>query len=180
MTWEFSVLDGIQHLFSSTWGNWFWPLFTKLGSGGIIWILLALWMLLVKKDRQRGVMTLVALLLCLLVGNLLLKNIVARERPFSFLPNMGLLIAIPNDYSFPSGHTMSSFAAAYCLSLGRHWWVKVIYFTLASAMAFSRLYIYVHFPTDILAGVVLGLISGILAKKIIGQVKKQPWGHILS
>lgn len=177
--WEFALLDGIQAVFGSAWGDWFWPVYTHLGSGGILWIALILWVLLVKKEKKRGIIAILALLLCLVIGNGLLKNLVQRPRPFSYLPNLTLLIAPPQDYSFPSGHTMSSFAAAYALSLGQSTRKKVLLYVLAAAMAFSRLYLYVHFPTDILAGVVLGLAMGVLAKKVVYDAEKKRQAHKL-
>ncbi len=177
--WEFQILDWVQAVFGGAVGDWFWPLFTRLGSGGLLWILLTIWVLFWKKDRRRGWTAVLALLLCLVIGNGLLKNLVQRPRPFSFVPEMPLLIAAPWDYSFPSGHTMSSFAAAYALSMGQARWKQVLLYGLAAAMAFSRLYLYVHFPTDVLAGLVLGLCMGVLAKKCVLYAEKKRQAHKL-
>lgn len=147
--------------------------FTHLGEIGFIWILIGVGLLFSKKYRKYGIILLLGLLSGLLVGNVFLKNIVARPRP-SWLQEMALLIKNPTDYSFPSGHTLSSFIAATILTLtNRKWGYWAI--PLASLIAFSRLYLYVHFPSDVLFGMVLGIILGrlvFLAGQKWGKKKK--------
>lgn len=143
---------------------------TALGEGGIIWIVIALFLLLRKKTRIIGVTMLVALLFSLLVGNLTLKPLVARPRPCWRHPEVPLLIANPTDYSFPSGHAMSSFAAA----MGVFMWKRrtgLIALLGAILMSATRLYFYVHYPTDILAGMLIGIVLGILAYLVMKWVK---------
>lgn len=143
---------------------------TALGEGGIIWIVIALVLLLWKKTRIIGVTMLVALLFSLLVGNLTLKPLVARPRPCWRHPEVPLLIANPTDYSFPSGHAMSSFAAA----MGVFMWKRragLVALLGAILMSATRLYFYVHYPTDILAGMLIGIVLGILAYLVMKRVK---------
>jgi undecaprenyl-diphosphatase len=103
-----------------------------------------------------GIMLLGSLLLCFLLGNLLLKPLVGRIRPCDIHSSIPLLIARPTDYSFPSGHTMSSFAAANII-FHANVELGIAAYILALLIAFSRLYLYVHYPSDVLAGMILGL-----------------------
>ena len=135
---------------------------TSLGDNGAIWIIIAIILMINKKYRKIGFMALLALLLSTILGEGILKNVVQRIRPSVDIPVVDLLIAKPLSYSFPSGHTTSSFAVAGVLAKYFKKYVLGI-FSLASLIAFSRLYLYVHYPTDVLAGIVLGLIcSGII------------------
>lgn len=145
---------------------------TTLGEAGIIWILIGLLLLVGRKTRWLGITVLIALLFSLLVGNLTLKPLVARPRPCWRHPEIPLLIANPKDFSFPSGHSMSSFAAASAIWM---WNRKAGIVALAGAviMAATRLYFYVHYPTDVVAGMFIGLALGVLADRIIRQVRKR-------
>ena len=165
---DFLILDIIKNLRCGIL-DFVMPYITSLGNGGIIWIIAGLLMLCFKKTRKTGITVLISLLLSLIFCNLLIKPNVMRTRPFNLI-EMELLIAPPNDFSFPSGHASSSFAAAVSMylnnkQLGR--WAIL----LASLIAFSRLYLYVHFPTDVLAGIVLGTILAFCAKKVTGKLK---------
>lgn len=135
---------------------------SSLGNAGLLWIILALVFICTKKYRRFGATMLLALLLGLIIGNGALKNIVARERPCWINETVELLIAVPKDYSFPSGHTLASFGAATALFWNKKTWGAAAY-ALAALIAFSRMYLYVHFPTDILCGILLGLCTGTAA-----------------
>lgn len=140
--------------------------FTLLGEGGAVWIVLGLILLARRETRKTGAVTLLALLFCLITGNLLLKNIVARPRPCWVNPSVRMLIAVPKDYSFPSGHTMSAFAAVTALFFRDKRWGAVA-LCGAVLVAASRMYFYVHYPTDILAGLLIGILLGCLAAYLI-------------
>ena len=137
------------------------PVVTVLGNGGMFWIALAVVLLLFKKTRRVGVGMAFALLMGLLLCNLTLKPLCQRIRPYDYqLEVFGkvipLIIERPHDFSFPSGHTICSFEAAGVIFLNnKKWGIGAL--ILASLIAFSRLYLYVHYPTDVLASVVLGL-----------------------
>jgi len=103
-----------------------------------------------------------------IVGNLFLKNLIERQRPCWLDPSVILLIPNPSDYSFPSGHTLSSVIAATILTLYNRKFGYVV-IPLALLIAFSRLYLYVHFPSDILGGLVLGITIGLLTFFIVGK-----------
>lgn len=134
-------------------------LITSLGDKGVIWIVIALLLLINKKTRMAGLLTLFALLLTAIIGEVFLKNIFQRPRPCTDFPSMLLLIDRLTSYSFPSGHTSSSFAAAYILS---KYFKKYAFFfwTFATLIGLSRIYLFVHYPSDVIAGIVLGLICG--------------------
>ncbi len=137
---------------------------TSLGNLGTVWIFIALLLMISEPDKQQvGTSMLIALVMCIVIGNILIKNIVRRNRPF-FHKNYKVLIKQPWDYSFPSGHTLSSFAAATVLfSLNQT--VGILSLVLAVLIALSRLYLRVHFFTDVFFSMVLGTGIGILAVK---------------
>ena len=123
-----------------------------------------------RKFRQGGAAMCGAILLSLLVGNLLLKNLVARDRPCWIDPDfLQLLVSVPKDFSFPSAHTMISVSAAAALGIPA--------LVIAALVGFSRLYLFVHFPTDVLAGAVIGVIlavvSCIVTDKIAARIKSK-------
>lgn len=138
--------------------------YTKLGDAGLLWIALSLLMLCFPKTRKAGFVSLVAMLLGLLCTNVVLKHLVGRTRPWLVVEGLTALVAEHDPNSFPSGHTCAAFAAAsaWCRTLPRRW-MKIVAVVMAALMGFSRLYVGVHFPTDVLAGMVVGLFCGQLA-----------------
>lgn len=166
---DFSILDLIRENLSCAALDAVMPIITFLGRGGLLWIVAAVIMLFTRGCRKNGVMMCVGLLLCVLVGNLLLKNIVARDRPCWINEDVIMRVAIPKDYSFPSAHSMTSFAAAVVLfhtdkRLG------IAGFVMAALIAFSRLYLYVHFPTDVFAGALLGIALGTASCVLVEKI----------
>ena len=149
------------------------PWVTKLGDGGVFWIALALVLLIPKKTRRTGAAMAVAMLLGLIIGNGLIKNLVMRTRPFDLahpvVSRSNLLIAPPTDYSFPSGHTLASFEAATAL-FKDHSVYGFFAYVLAILIAFSRLYLQVHYPSDVLGGAILGFLLGLLGSSIVKSV----------
>jgi undecaprenyl-diphosphatase len=144
---------------------------TTLGNGGIIWIMIAILLMSNKKYRNIGFMALVALILSTVLGEGILKHVIQRIRPSADIPAVNLLISKPLSYSFPSGHTTSSFAVAGVLA--KYFKDYALeFFSLASVIAFSRLYLYVHYPTDVLAGIVLGLICSKVTIYIFDRFKR--------
>ena len=162
---ELSILNFIQEYLRGPLGDVVIPFITKLGDAGIIWILLAAGLLIYPKTRRLGAAVALSLILEALACNVILKPLVARTRPFD-LVEISLLIPKPEDFSFPSGHTGAAFA---CVG-GLYWaksklWIPTA--VLGGLIAFSRLYLHVHFPTDVAAGIILGLISGWAANRIL-------------
>lgn len=159
---DFRILDWIQYNLKSNVLDSIMPIITSLGNGGAIWIMITAILLIFKKTREYGYMSAIALVLCLIVGNLALKPFIARTRPFDINQMIEILISKPKDFSFPSGHTMSSFAVATVL-MYMDMKIGIISFVLALLIGFSRLYLYVHFPSDVIAGMILGILAGIIA-----------------
>lgn len=139
---------------------------TSLGNAGIIWILITVVLLFPKKTRKVGILSACALLGSLVVNNVILKNLVARIRPYEVVDGLHLLIEKQVDWSFPSGHTGSSFASAVVLYKNLPKKYGVMALILASLIAFSRLYVGVHYPSDVLAAVITGSIIGYIVDKI--------------
>lgn len=159
-TIDFYILDAIQNL-RCGFLDYIMPKITFLGSGGLIWIVITLIYLLRHDSRRTGIMLAAALILGLIIGNGMFKNIIARERPNWLNPSIVLLIDNPTDFSFPSGHTLASFSCVFILFFTKD---RLRYAALVSAIliAFSRLYLYVHFPSDILGAVVLSLLISLI------------------
>jgi len=167
LKYEFTILDFIQSDMTSPVMDKIMTAFTYLGSGGFIWILLAVLLLSSARSRKNGFIMALSLLGCLLIGNIILKPLIGRIRPCDVNTAVDLIIKRPLDASFPSGHAMSSFAGAMCIMF-----YSVKYgigaMIMAVIISFSRLYLYVHYPTDILAGAILGILIALLSKKIVG------------
>lgn len=160
---ELQILDLIQQ-FRAPWADQIMVGITTLGNGGVIWIGVGLVLLVSKKHRKTGVMMLVALAVEVILCNGILKPLAARIRPCDVNPAVQLLVSRPTDYSFPSGHTGASFAAAMMLCARRE---KGCYaaLVLACLIACSRMYLYVHYPTDILGGAIVGSLSALAVCK---------------
>ena len=169
---EIHILDMIQNLRTPI-GDVVVPLITRLGDAGIIWIILTVLLLIIPKTRKTGVIMMAALLVDVLLCNVFIKNLVARTRPFDVNTAVQLLVAKPRDYSFPSGHTAASFASVTALYLAREKKMWKAALVLAVLIALSRLYLYVHYPTDIIGGVIFGSLSGYLGYKIVEWIQKK-------
>ena len=141
----------------------FMKIVTFLGNGGWFWILCAVVLLAVPKTRKTGYAAVLSLIFGVIVTNLLLKNIVARPRPFAEIEALIPLIAKPTDFSFPSGHTTASFAVALVMLRMLPKKIGIPAVVLAALVAFSRLYLGVHYPTDVLTGFVVALVGSSLA-----------------
>jgi len=156
-----TVMESIRTHMRCRFLDFVMPFITKLGNAAIIWIVVALAFLNSGRYHTYGFVLICSLLACFLIGNLTLKPLVERTRPCDMNTVISLLIARPTDFSFPSGHTMSSFAAA-CVIFQANTNMGVAAFILASLIAFSRLYLYVHYPSDILAGIIIGVLISVV------------------
>ena len=149
---DFQILDWIQQNMRTPWLDWLMPKITFLGEAGLFWILLAILFLLWKPRRRCGMKMLAGLAGGFLLWSVGLKKIIAR----------------PRDFSFPSGHSVAGFTAAVIIFRhNRRWGIPAL--ILAALIAFSRLYLYVHFPTDVLAGILIGILTGIAADVLIDR-----------
>ena len=140
---------------------------TFLGNGGWFWILCAVVLLAVPKTRKTGYAAVLSLIFGVIVTNLLLKNIVARPRPFAEIEALIPLIAKPTDFSFPSGHTTASFAVALVMLRMLPKKIGIPAVVLAALVAFSRLYLGVHYPTDVLVAFLVALMGSTVAVWIV-------------
>lgn len=172
MSLELSILDWFQTLHTPGWDK-FMTSVTKLGNAGILWIVLTLVLLFIPKMRKTGMIMAAALLTDFLLCNILLKNIVARIRPYDVNTTIQLLVEKLRDYSFPSGHTAASFASVTALYLAGEKRLGIAALVIAVLIAVSRLYLYVHYPTDVLGGILFGCISGWIGYHIIKFAEKK-------
>lgn len=170
-SFELSILEALREAFAHPDVGTFLEAVSRLGDCGFIWIAAGVVLLLFADTRRAGASILTALLLGYLVCNVTLKPLVERLRPCDIVENMAL-IACPSDFSFPSGHTTSAFAAATALFLvhRRYGFAALVF---AALMAFSRLYLFVHFPTDILIGAVIGALCAWGAFAIVGRIARR-------
>ena len=146
---------------------------TKLGDGGVFWIVVALALLVFKKTRKAGIQCAVAMLLTLLVVNAIMKPSIARTRPYDMIEGLNILISPSHDFSFPSGHTANSFSCAWVMlrRLPKKFGVPAL--VLALLISFSRLYIGVHFPSDVLGGALIAIILAEIGMFAFGKIEKE-------
>ena len=168
---DLPILRWIASNLHSAFGDAVMPIITLLGDAGIFWIAIAAILLFIPKTRKIGLSMGAALLMGLLICNVTLKPLVARIRPYDyelqhFQTQIPLLVEGLHDFSFPSGHTIASFEAATVILLyNKKWGIAAM--VLAALIAFSRLYLYVHYPTDVLASVALGIGIAFLGRWLV-------------
>lgn len=162
---DFTILNFLHEKLSCAFLDYFFRFFTMLGNGGIVWFVVGAILLCTKKYRRGGLLMLCALAFGFLTGNLILKPLVARARPCWINEAVTLIVSVPKDYSFPSGHTLSSVICCTVLTNVNR---KFAFFAvpLTFLIAFSRLYLYVHFPSDVLFSVLYGVPVGVAAVKL--------------
>ena len=161
---DLPILEWIAANLYSAFGDAVMPIVTLLGDAGIFWIACAVALLFVPRYRQTGLAMGAALLIGLVVCNMTMKPLIARIRPYDYIKDMAeygyktveLLVETPHDYSFPSGHTLASFEAATVLMLNDKR-LGIPAMVLAVLIAFSRRYLYVHYPTDVIFSIFLGI-----------------------
>lgn len=169
---EINILNFIQQNINCPIMNSIMIFFTTLGNLGMIWIVTGVTLLLIKKYRYWGAMLLVTLVITFLTNDVVIKNLVERPRPFITDPSITLLIPSPSGSSFPSGHSATSFACAYVLfKMNKKIGIPAL--IAAGLIAFSRLYLCVHYPTDVLAGIVLGLICAEVVYIVFSKVREK-------
>ena len=147
---------------------------TMLGDKGWFWIVVAVALCCFKKTRKMGMTAMIAMIFGLIVGNVVLKNVIGRDRPYWLDDTIrqGLIVKELSDYSFPSGHTQASFAAAVSIFFyHKKWGAAAI--VLAFLIGFSRLYIGVHFPSDVVAGAILGTAFAYAARPLARMLYKK-------
>ncbi len=172
--WEISLLEKIQEI-ATPLGSFLWTAITTFGEAGIFWIVLSLLLMIFPKTRKAGFSMGLALLFGVILGNGVLKNVVARPRPYDFSQNLSHRLfwgEMSKDFSFPSGHTLASFEAATALFLHhRKWGIAAL--VLAFFVSISRLFLLVHYPSDLIAGAVLGILFALASSKIVAILWKK-------
>ena len=173
VSFDLPILDWIQANIANDFLDFLMPIITAFGNGGIFWMACAALMLISPKTRKTGIAMAIALILGLIVCNLLLKPLINRPRPFKVQADMGviinLLIKEPGPHSFPSGHTIASFEAGVAMLLGNKK-LGIPAFILAILIAFSRLYLYVHYPTDVIASIILGTLFAFIGHAVAKRI----------
>ena len=181
VSFDLPILDWIQANLTSPLMDTVMPIITMFGDEGIFWIAWAVLLLFFRKTRRTGLGMGFAMMLGLLICNVILKPLVGRIRPYDFqLQEYGVVIKLLidglSDFSFPSGHTIASFEACTVLLLNDKR-MGIPATILAIAIAFSRLYLYVHYPTDVIfsvfAGILFGFIGNAIAQRIPLPARKK-------
>lgn len=168
---ELEILHMIQNLHQG-WLNPIMIFFTTIGEGGLCWIALSIVLACIPRTRKCGVTMMLAMAMTFLLGNVILKNIIARPRPCAVDTSVRLLVPFPSEYSFPSGHSANGFSASVALFAYYHR-AGIAAILAASIIAFSRMYLFVHYPTDILGGILLGILDANLALMCIRMWEKR-------
>lgn len=158
MNWEFSFLYALQELHNPILDA-IMVFITTLGDDGLFWIALGVICLFFKKYRKMGLQVLLSMLFTFIIGNLILKNVFARPRPCDLvdIETISMLISRPHGHSFPSGHSMNGMVAAMALFLNNRK-IGIPALILATLIGFSRMYLFVHFPTDVLGGFLVAIL----------------------
>lgn len=166
--WDLQILHTI-HSFATTELDSFFKSITHMGGFKFMTALIAL-LLLYGRTRRIGIQILLAEVMQLLIGSYFLKNLIARPRPFIVDPSIELIVKAPSSFSCPSGHSSTVFALAFALICSRYpkYW-GYIALAWAILIGFSRLYLQVHFPTDVCLGAILGCICGYVSDKLINS-----------
>lgn len=159
MGFEFSLLNFLQTLHNPLL-NHLMIAITDLGNGGILWIIIGVIMLIIPKTRKQGLLLLIALAVNGLLCDLVIKSLISRPRPCDINPSVHLLIRRPFGSSFPSGHTAAAFTAVTVFYMMKEKKIFVISLIISLLIGFSRMYLYVHFPTDVLGGMLIGIAIG--------------------
>ena len=167
--WDASVITAIYENVHSAFLTMFFRIVTLLGEGGIFWIAVAVILLFFKKTRRSGICIGASLLIGVIVGNGIIKNVVARPRPYDAIAGIESVVSHLSDYSFPSGHSLCCFEAATALARNRTKWAIPAYVG-AVLVAVSRLFLFVHYPTDVICGALLGVLFGVLGSLAAGAI----------
>lgn len=164
---EAQILLWIQNNLRADWLNPLMRAITSLGNAGAVWILMTLALLAFKRTRKIGLTCALSIAIGAILTNLILKNWIARTRPYEVIDALTILISRPHDFSFPSGHATASFAGAWAVF--RNTKCKWRWAALSGAIliALSRLYVGVHYPTDVLAGTATGMLAAEIATRIL-------------
>lgn len=166
---DFKIINWIQKKVKCPFMDIFMPIITRFGDKGIFYISLTIMMLLSENYKRIGVVAATSIIMGVVCGNLVLKKYFGRLRPYEINKEISILINKLRDYSFPSGHTLIAFEFAYSI-LFFNKCLGTYAIILAILIAFSRLYLYVHFPTDVIASIFLGFIFTTISNNIVNVI----------
>ena len=173
ISFDLPVLDWIQANMQSGFMDKFMPFITKFGDHGTFWMIVAALLFLFPKTRKTGLGMAIAMMIGLLVCNVTLKPLVGRIRPYDLQAELGVAIQLlgerMHDFSFPSGHTIASFEAAVVMMKNSKK-LGIPAMILAVLISFSRLYLYVHYPTDVIASIILGTLFALIGDALAGLI----------
>ena len=173
ISFDLPVLDWIQANLKSSFMDTVMPIITVFGDAGIFWMVISALLFVFPKTRRTGLGMAIAMVIGLVVCNVTLKPLVGRIRPYDLQAELGVTIQLlgekMHDFSFPSGHTIASFEAAVVL-LRNSKKMGIPAMILAVLIAFSRLYLYVHYPTDVIASVILGTLFALIGNALAGLI----------
>ena len=173
ISFDLPVLDWIQANLKSSVMDTVMPIITVFGDAGIFWMVVSALLFIFPKTRRIGLGMAIAMMIGLIVCNVTLKPLVARIRPYDLQAELGVTIQLlgerMHDFSFPSGHTIASFEAAVVM-LKNSKKMGIPAMILAVLISFSRLYLYVHYPTDVIASVILGTLFALIGNALAGLI----------
>ena len=167
---DFTILDYIRQHLTNPFADKFMTIITHLGDYGLLWIVLCIILMIIPRTRKSGYALAIAMIAGLVICNLLIKNIIARPRPF-VINELPIIINAPMGYSFPSGHSSNSFIAATVIAM-RYQKFAIPVYILAGLIAISRVYLYVHYPSDVIAGATIGSAIAYAVVKIFDKKTK--------
>ena len=166
---DFSILYAIQSI-RCAWLDTFKLIVTKVaGNNGELWIVLGIILLAFRKTRRTGIVILMSYILTYLIGQCGLKELIARPRPCHIDKTVKLLIKCPESYSCPSTHSAWAFAGATSVFM-YHKKCGIFVAVISCIIAFSRMYMFVHFPTDVAFGAIIGILCGLLAWFVVNKI----------
>ena len=163
---EFAILYAIQNIHTDFLDRFILAIMNITGSYGQLWVILAVLLLFFKKTRKAGFTILISYAMVFVVGQYGLKDLIARPRPCHMDETVALLVSRPSSFSCPSTHSAWAFAAAASV-FSWHKKFGIVVGVIALIVAFGRLYLFVHFPTDVLFGIALGILFAFVAYSIV-------------
>lgn len=173
MAWDKAAFYWVNHGLAHPWLDPVMRVITYSGSMGLIWVLLAAYLLWRPRSRDLGLEILAGLLLWAVTAEVFLKDAVARPRPFRVLPAVRLLVPPPAGYSFPSGHAGSSAVAASLILFAHPFPAGVSAVVYALLIGLSRVYVGVHYPSDVLGGFLLGFLEALFIRRLFRRALRQ-------